>query len=363
MNDLRFAIRQLIKDPGFTVIAIMALALGIGANTAIFSVVNAVLLRPLPYPQPDRLVLLRESTSTFPNGSVSYPNYLDWRSSQRSFTDLALTRRETFNFSIVGGTGSPERVGGGRVTSNFLAVTGLTPIMGRDLTEADDVPGAAPVLLISERLWKSKFGSNPKVLGEKVMLDGIASEIVGVMPDALRFPRTAEVWAPLADIRKEQAVLSRGNHPGFSAVGRLKEGVSLTQARADLNTIAVELERRYPDSNASRRVQMDPLLESAVGDYRHSLYLLLGAVICVLLIACANVANLQLARAIARGKELGGASCLGGEPRTTDAANADGELTAGCGRCGCGHAACDLEFGRDSGVESGARRTFPRNTN
>ncbi len=153
LHEIRYAIRTLIKSPGFAAIAIIALALGIGANTAIFSVVNAVLLRPLPYPESDRLVMLREKTSTFPNGSVSYPNFLDWRAGQRSFTDLTLTRRETYNFSPMGG-GTPERVGGGRVTFNFLAVIGLKPLMGRDFTEQDDVPGAAPVALISERLWK-----------------------------------------------------------------------------------------------------------------------------------------------------------------------------------------------------------------
>ncbi len=311
LADLRYAVRILLKSPAFTAIAIFALALGIGANTAIFSVVNAVLLRPLPYPEPDRLVMLRESTNTFPNGSVSYPNFLDWREGQRSFTDLTLTRREVYNFSPIGGASAPERVGGGRVTANFLAVMELKPLLGRDLKESDDVPGAAPVALISERLWKSKFGSSQKVLGQKVMLDGVAREIVGVVPDALRFPRLAEIWIPLADLRKEEGVLARGNHPGFSAIGRLKPGVSLKQAEADLNTIAVELERRYPDSNATRRVQMELLLESVVGDYRQSLNLLLGAVVCVLLIACANVANLQLARAMARSKELAVRAALG----------------------------------------------------
>ena len=311
MNDLRYAFRQLRKSPGFTLVAVLTLALGIGANTAIFSVVNAVLLRPLRYSEPDRLVMLRETTSVFPSGSVSYPNFLDWRESQRTFTDMTLTRRETFNFSPSGGVGAPERIGGGRVTFNFLAVMDVQPLLGRDLAESDDVPGAAPVVLISERIWKSKFGSSPKVLGQRVMVDGIASEIIGVAPAALSFPRLAEVWMPLADLRKDQGTLARGNHPGFSVIGRLKPDVTLKQAQADLETIAVELERRYPDSNATRRVRMDLLLEAAVGDYRSSLALLLAAVGCVLLIACANVANLQLARALARSKELAVRAALG----------------------------------------------------
>ncbi|HEY0368650.1 MAG TPA: ABC transporter permease [Chthoniobacterales bacterium] len=311
MTDLRYAIRMLLKAPAFSVVAILALGLGIGANTAIFSVVNAVLLRPLPYPSPDELIILRERTNTFESGSVSYANFVDWRAGQHSFTDVALVRRENFNFATSDGSAEPERVNGARVTFNYLALLGMKTLIGRDLTEEDDRPGSAPVVLIGENMWRLRFARSPKALGQRVTVDGVPREIIGVVPEKVTFPRLSQIWVPLAEMRAQPNIVSRDNHPGFSAFGRLKPGMTMQKANADLDTIAVALEKQYPATNTGRRVQMRQLLESTVGDYRRSLNLLLGAVGCVLLIACANVANLQLARALARSKELAVRAALG----------------------------------------------------
>ena len=311
LSDIRYGFRMMAKQPGFAALAILAFALGIGANAAIFSVVNAVLLRPLPYPESEKLIVVRERTNTFESGSCSLPNYLDWRSGQHTFTDLALLRRETFNFAVTNGDAPPDRINGARVSFNYLTLLGMKPLIGRDFTEADDQPTSTLVVLIGENLWRTRFGKSPKVLGQQVVIDGRKREIVGVLPEEVKFPRLSQIWVPLAELRKEPNTLHRGNHPGFSCLGRLKPAVSMKQANADLDTIAVALEKQYPDTNTGRRLQLRQLLEASVGEYRHSLNLLLGAVSCVLLIACANVANLQLARALARSKEFAVRAALG----------------------------------------------------
>ncbi len=311
LSDFRYALRMLFKAPAFSIIAVVALSLGIGANTAIFSVVDAVLLRPLPYPDPDKLILLREKMPIFDSGSVAYPNYIDWRAMQRTFTDLALYRRESMNLSSRGEEAPPERIQGAVMTWNTMKIVGLPPIFGRDFTEADDVSGGPKIALISEGLWKRRFGKSPKVIGKELIVDAVPRTIVGVLPKEMGVTRTADVYLPLGDLRGDKNTLERDNHPGFSALGRLKPGVTLQQAQIDLDNIARGLTKKYPDSNTGRSVNARTLLDSNVADYRKSLHLLLAAVACVLLIACANVANLQLARALSRVKELAVRAAMG----------------------------------------------------
>jgi putative ABC transport system permease protein len=310
MNDLRFALRQLRKSPGFTLIAVLTLALGIGANTAIFSVIYAVLLQPLPYPEGDRLMLLTESDANQPQISVSFPNYVDWKRDNTVFEHLALSRRESFNLSGLEGR-APEQISGAIVTANFFKAIGLTPQFGRVFTEEEDRVGGPMVAVISDRLWQRLFARDPNVLGRAVNFGNQPYTIIGVMPPQMFSPRTAEVWFPLMRRTDDPAWQARDNHPGLYGWGRLKPGVTIEKALAEMKEIAARLSKQYPDSNANVSVTVNTLLENQVGDYRASLTLLLGAVALVLLIACANLANLLAARGAARAREFAVRAAVG----------------------------------------------------
>jgi len=312
MNDLRFALRQLIKNPAFAAVAIITLALGIGANTAIFSIVNAVLLRPLPYPAADRIMVLNESA----NGqefSVALPNYEDWKRDNNVFKYLAITRRESRNLSGIPGR-EAERIPCAYVSEEFFKVIGLQPKLGRTFNAEEEKSGGPPAVIISDRLWQHAFGRDAGVLGKTIKLHDRGFTIIGVMPGEMNSPQDTDVWFPFAG-RIVPFWQDRTIHPMLFAWGRLKPGVTIEQARAEMKTIAARLEKEYPATNAGASVSVTPLLESLIGKYRTNLVLLLGAVAMVLLIACANVANLFAARGAARAREFAIRAAVGATRR------------------------------------------------
>jgi putative ABC transport system permease protein len=309
MNDLRFALRQLRKSPGFTVTAVLTLALGIGANTAIFSVVNAVLLRPLPYPQPERIVYLNE-VSGGTNTSIALPDYVDWRKDSKSFEHLAISRLESRNLSGIAGR-EPERVSVAYVTANFFDVIGLRPQLGRTFTEDEDKPGAPSLAIISDRLWDRAFHRDPQIIGRPMVFHGQPVTVIGVMPREMDSPHGVDAWFSVMRRSANPGWQNRANHPMFFGWGRLKEGVTVEQARSEIITIAARLEKIYPATNAGVSAVVRSLLENLLGNYRTSLALLLGAVAVVLLIACANLANLLAVRGAARAREFAVRAAMG----------------------------------------------------
>ncbi len=302
MPEIRYAIRQLWKSPGFSFVAIITLALGIGANTSIFSVVNAVLLRPLPYPQPDRLAIVNQAIGPRLI-SMSFQDYLDYRRDNTVFEHLAVSRRESYNLSGLAGR-EPEQISGALVTANFFKVIGLTPQLGRVFTEEEDRLGGPMLALISDRLWERLFQRDPEVLGKTLNLGNQPYTVIGVMPPKMFSPRTADVWFPLMRRSDSPDWQPRDNHPGLFGWGRIKQGVSLEAAQAEMSAIATRLQQQYPSTNGNMGVKLTQLLENQVGEYRRSLTLLLCAVAVVLLIACANLANLLAARGAARAREF-----------------------------------------------------------
>jgi predicted permease len=303
MNNLRFAVRQLRRSPGFTLVAVLTLALGIGANTAIFSIVNAVLLRPLPYPDAHRIMVLNESSGPGQDYSVALPDYFDWQKDNTVFEHLAATRKESRNLSGIAGR-NPERVSCASVTRNFFNVIGLPPEIGRTFSEVEDRVGAAPVVLISDRLWRRVFNADPTILGRSITLHDQSYTVIGVMPPEVTSPQESDVWMSLMRRSDNGVWMQRFIHPMIFVWGKLKPGVTVEQARTEMKGIAARLEKAYPATNAKETAVVTPLLDNLVGKYRMNLGLLLGAVGLVLLIACANLANLFAARGAARTREF-----------------------------------------------------------
>jgi putative ABC transport system permease protein len=310
VQDLRYSLRVLLKSPGFAAVAVIVLALGIGANTAIFSVVNAVLLRPLPYQDPGKLVQVWHvpPPKSFPGitrFAVSAANYLDWRDQNHVFEQLAIYSYATLNLS---GRGQPESLTSGVVSSNFFSVLQVRPLLGRAFDPGEDQPGRANTVVLSHAFWREHFGSDPRIVGQNITLNQQSYTVAGVMPARFEMPPSAQVWTPMALTDKEKAV--RGEHH-FGVIGRLKPDANLNQAQAEMNTISSRLEQQYPTDDKGWGAVVVPLREQLVGDVRPALLVLLGAVAFVLLIACANVANLMLAKTLGRRKEIAIRSALG----------------------------------------------------
>src|SRR5689334_3712091 len=303
LKDIRYAIRGLLQRPGFTAIALITLALGIGANTAIFSVVNAVLLRPLPFRDPEQLVIVWEDAAFagFPRNTPAPANYVDWKTQNQSFADMAASAETSFNIT---GDGEPERVSAYSVTANFFPLFGVQPLLGRSFSAEEDRPGGNKVAMLSYSLWQSRYGGDRQILNHDIQLNGEKHTVVGVMPPSFQFfERDVRLWVPIALDQEDPA--NRGGHY-LKVVARLNPGVSIAQAQADISAVTRRIGVDHPAETMDGKMGgvVMPLREQMVGEARGSLIVLLVAVAFVLLIACANVAGLLLARAVGRRREI-----------------------------------------------------------